>query len=73
MTRYVVIATTVRGVVDPPEPLDEANQWRVNVHAEAVDAVDRDTLRRRATATFQRERDRRMTPDEEKRLRARVA
>jgi len=34
MTRYVVISTMLRGVVDPPEPLDEAGQREANLEAQ---------------------------------------
>ena len=34
MTRYVVISTMLRGVVDPPEPLDDAGQRAANMEAQ---------------------------------------
>jgi hypothetical protein len=41
MTRFVAIWSLQRGIIDPPEPLDEANQIAANV----------------AERMFQRERD----------------
>jgi hypothetical protein len=34
VTRFVVISTTLRGVVDPPEPLDAAGQREANLEAQ---------------------------------------
>ncbi len=28
MKQFVIMSTAIRGAVNPPEPLDDANQWR---------------------------------------------
>jgi hypothetical protein len=57
MRRFVVIATANRGAVDPPEPLDEADQYRAERQAQICDQQDIETLRQRATYGYQLERD----------------
>jgi hypothetical protein len=57
MTRFVVIATAMRGAVNPPEPLGDAEQYRANMAAQTQDAADDDSLLRRATMHVQLERD----------------
>ena len=68
MTRFVVIATTVRGKVDPPELLDAAGQWLANEEAEKSDLADVKVLRYRATVAYRFERDRELTAPEIARL-----
>jgi hypothetical protein len=57
MKRFMVVWTLQRGIVKPPEPLDDAGQYQANLSAEAGDTEIRDTLRRRATFMYQCERD----------------
>jgi hypothetical protein len=69
MIRFVAVWSLKRGVIDPPEVLDEADQWRATESAAAADAVDRVTLQRRATRGYTVERDQLLLREEEARLR----
>jgi hypothetical protein len=57
MTRYVVIWSLMRGIVEPHEPLDPAGQYLANLEAQKCDEDDSRVLRRRATFGYQLERD----------------
>jgi hypothetical protein len=61
MRHFVVISTTLRGIVFPPEPLDAAGQYAANLEADIGDQQDRKELQRRATLGYQIERDRPLT------------
>ncbi len=64
MMRYVVIATLRRGVLDPPELLDEPNSWR------AWEGTAEEEGRRR-TLNWGRERDAQLSDEEAAWLRRR--
>jgi hypothetical protein len=57
MTRFVAVCSLQRGIIDPPEPLDDAGQYRATMQAESDDVKDMITLRRRATSGYRLERD----------------
>lgn len=52
-----MIATTLRGSVEPFEPLAPADQWAAAARELVDEAADRDTCRDRATAAYRFERD----------------
>lgn len=64
MRRWVVVATMLRGVLDPPELLDDANSWRMEMSA----AVEEGQAVREGL-NWSRERDLQVTDEEALRLR----
>jgi hypothetical protein len=42
VTRFVVLCTLRRGTIEPPELLDDANQYRANLAAETQEQIERD-------------------------------
>ena len=64
MTRFMVISTVRRGVVEPHEPLGDAGQYRANMAEREQDAEDDAVLRNRATLHYQLERDPQLTNSE---------
>lgn len=57
MRRFVVIATTWRGDVSPPEPLDAEGQYLAGIQEELDEGADRLAIARRIAQPFMRERD----------------